>query len=76
MKQRLAFALLLGIITTGIISFALIAINVGFGPAFLGVWPRSWGLAYGVVIPIILLVAPRVQALVDRVFRDPPPPPR
>jgi uncharacterized protein YaaW (UPF0174 family) len=68
MKKRLAFALLMGIITTGIISFALIAINVGFGPAFLGVWLRSWAIAYGVAIPVILLVAPRVQGAVDRRF--------
>ena len=68
MKNRVAFALLMGIITTGIISFALIAINVGFGAAFLGVWLRSWALAYMVVIPVILLVAPRLQGLVDRRF--------
>jgi len=66
MKKRLAFALLMGILTTGIISFALIAINLGFGPVFLGIWLRAWALAYAVVIPVILLIAPRVQAAVDR----------
>lgn len=68
MKNRIMFALLMGIVTTGIISFALIAINVGLGAAFFGVWLRSWALAYSVVIPVILLVAPRVQGAVDRRF--------
>jgi hypothetical protein len=34
MKRKIAFALLMGIITTGIISFSLIAINVGLGEGF------------------------------------------
>jgi hypothetical protein len=70
-RQRLAFALLMGIVTTGIISFALMALNLGFGPAFVGIWLRAWAMAYAVVIPIILLVAPRLQAAVDRRFAAP-----
>jgi hypothetical protein len=64
-KHRIVFALLMGIITTAIISFGLVAVSVGFGDAFLRIWTRSWALAYVVVIPIILIVAPKVQALVD-----------
>jgi len=30
MRHKIAFALIMGIITTGIISFTLIAVNVGF----------------------------------------------
>jgi hypothetical protein len=30
MKNKIAFALIMGVVTTGIISFTLIAINIGF----------------------------------------------
>jgi Protein of unknown function (DUF2798) len=68
MKNRIAFALLMGSITTGLITFALICLNLGFGNVFLKVWIRSWGLAYLIVVPIILAVAPRLQGLIARLF--------
>jgi len=70
MKKRIAFALIMGIVTTGIISFTLISINVGYVEKFLNIWLRSWALAHMVVIPAILLIAPRVQQLVDRLFKE------
>lgn len=76
MKQRLAFALLMGVVTTGIISCALILLNLGLGPGFLEIWLRAWGLAYLVVVPIIVLIGPRVQAAVDRRFAGRPADPR
>ena len=63
-KQRIAFALLMGIITTGVISFTLISVNLGFSEKFLATWLRSWIMAYVVVIPAILFVGPKVQGLV------------
>lgn len=70
MKTKIAFALIMGIITTGIISFTLISINVGFGELFLRIWLKSWGMAYVVVIPAILIIGPRVQKLVDSLFNE------
>jgi low affinity Fe/Cu permease len=67
-KQKLAFALIMGIITTCIISFTLVSVNIGFGPMFMRIWLRSWAIAYLVAIPAILIIAPRVQKLVDRYF--------
>jgi hypothetical protein len=68
MKNRIAFAMIMGVITTGIISFTLIAVNIGFTNNFLKTWLRSWGLAYLVAIPAILIIAPFVQNMVDRLF--------
>ena len=68
MKQKIAFALIMGIITTGIISFTLISINIGFKENFLMIWLRSWGIAYLVVIPAILIIGPQIQKLVDKLF--------
>jgi len=70
MKQKIIFALLMGIITTCIISFTLVSINVGFNERFLQVWLKSWLIAYVVVIPAILVIAPRIQAFVNKHFTD------
>jgi hypothetical protein len=71
MKNRIAFASMMGAITTGVISFVLILLHVGPGVSFLTVWMKSWGLAYLIVIPVILVVGPRLQRFVDRVFGPP-----
>ncbi|PBQ31103.1 hypothetical protein CNR22_04750 [Sphingobacteriaceae bacterium] len=70
MKQKIAFALIMGIITTGIISFTLISITIGFVDKFLTTWLKSWALAYCVVIPAILVIGPRVQNFVDYLFNE------
>jgi hypothetical protein len=69
MKQKIVFALLMGIITTGIVSFTLIGVNRGFAPGFTPVWLKSWAIAYVVVIPIILIVSPGVQRLAERLCK-------
>lgn len=68
LKRKIAFALSMGVITTGLISFVLIALNLGFTQAFLSTWLRSWGLGYVIVIPAILLIGPRLQARIDRLI--------
>ena len=69
LKRRIAFALSMGIVTTGVISFTIIAFNLGFTPNFPRQWLRSWSLGYLIVIPAMLLVGPRVQAQVERLIR-------
>jgi hypothetical protein len=68
-KQRMVFALSMGILTTGIISFTLISINIGYTERFLMTWTKSWAIAYAVVVPAILFVGPRVQAIVNRIVK-------
>jgi len=70
MKQKIAFAMTMGVITTGIISFSLVSINIGFVANFLVIWLKSWIMAYAIVIPVILLVGPRVQKMVEALFKD------
>jgi uncharacterized protein DUF2798 len=69
LKRKIAFALSMGVVTTGIISFALIALNVGFSDGFVLAWLRSWCIAYVLVIPAILMVGPTLQAWVDRLVQ-------
>lgn len=70
MKQKIAFAFLMGIVTTGIISFMLISINIGYIPSFFKIWFSAWATAYAVVIPAILIIGPLVQRLVDKLFPE------
>jgi hypothetical protein len=69
-KQKIAFALLMGIVTTGIISFTLIGINLGFVPSFVKIWLKSWAMAYTVVVPAILLIGPKIQKLVFKLVKE------
>ena len=66
LKRKIAFSLSMGVVTTGIISFVLIAVNLGFSNEFTSAWLRSWAISYAIVIPAILLIGPRLQTQVDR----------
>jgi hypothetical protein len=68
LKRKIAFALSMGMVTTGIISFALIVLNVGLSQNFVMAWLLSWAVGYAMVIPAILLIGPRLQAVIDRMF--------
>jgi len=70
MRQKIAFAMIMGVVTAGIISFALISLNIGFVANFLVIWLKSWSMSYLIVIPAILLIGPKVQKLVDDIFKD------
>ena len=70
MKQKIAFAMIMGLITTGVISFTVITVNIGFVEQFVSIWAKSWGIAYLVVIPMILLIGPMIQRLVDSLFES------
>ena len=70
MKKKIAFAMIMGVITTGIISFSLLALNIGFTPRFTEVWLRSWVTAYLIVIPCILMIAPKIERMVNYLFRE------
>lgn len=69
LKRKIAFALSMGIVTTGIVSFVLIALNLGFSDRFAWVWLRSWGVGYAIAIPAILMIGPRLQARVDHLIQ-------
>ncbi len=70
MKNKIVFALMMGIVTTGIISFTLISVNIGYTEKFLKIWLRSWGMAYAVVIPAILIIGPIIQKFVDKLLKE------
>jgi hypothetical protein len=62
LETESCLGLLMGIVTRVIISFALLALNLGFPETFAQIWLRSWGITYVVVVPAILLIGPALQA--------------
>ncbi len=69
LKRKIVFSLSMGILTTGIVSFALILLNLGFSEGFTWIWLRSWGVGYVIAIPAILFVGPRLQAKVEELIQ-------
>ncbi|MNT21173.1 hypothetical protein D3C72_1565020 [compost metagenome] len=69
MKKKIAFSMIMAMITTFIISFLLISINVGFGDKFMVIWIKSWAMAYIIAVPAILIIAPRVEKLVNLIIK-------
>lgn len=62
-KSTLKFAFVTGSFVTSYITFVLVAVNVGFIPNFVFIWLRSWLIAYSLVIPSLLFVAPTIRKL-------------
>jgi hypothetical protein len=70
MKKKIAFAMIMGVATTGIISFLLISVNLGYSDKFLKIWLKSWLLSYTIVIPCILVIGPVVERFVGKLFPE------
>jgi hypothetical protein len=60
-KAHLKFALITGLVVTSYITFTLVAVNVGFNNSFIFKWFRSWLIAYIIVVPSLLFVAPFIR---------------
>jgi hypothetical protein len=70
MKQKLLFAAVMGLITTGVVSFTLISFNLGFTSGFVPLWLKSWILVYFTAVPVIILLSPKVQLLVAHLCKQ------
>lgn len=70
MKQKIASAFLMGIVTTGLISCTVVFVNLGFTETFLKTWLKSWAIAHLLVIAVILVVAPQIERLVSFLFKE------
>jgi hypothetical protein len=73
LKRKIAFAFSMGLVTTCIISFTVIGVNLGFVPGFVYIWLKSWLIAYAVVVPAILFLGPVIQSVITRFINDPKP---
>lgn len=71
-KYRVLFACTMAIFTGTLVPAACIAWTVGTGPEFWPAWFRTFPLAYLAVIPVIIFIGPRVQAVVYRLTHPHP----
>ena len=60
-KAHLKFALIASLVVTSYITFTLVAVNIGFKTDFIFKWLRSWLIAYTLVVPSLLFVAPFIR---------------
>ncbi|MBI1401549.1 MAG: DUF2798 domain-containing protein [Hyphomonas sp.] len=54
-----------------LMSGAITALNIGFPPDFLARWMHSWGMAFVLAYPAILIVAPVARRLALRFAESP-----
>ncbi len=69
MKQKLLFAIIMGSITTGLVSFMALIINIGMPERIVYIWMKTWLIGCLFSIPTIIILAPRIQNLVNHLGR-------
>jgi len=70
LKRKIAFGLIMALFTTGIISFTVISVNLGFIEMFIEVWLKSWLIAYIIAVPSILIIGPQIGKLIHYLFKE------
>lgn len=65
------FGLFMAFFMSFLMSGAITAINIGIPPDFVGRWMHSWGLAFVLAYPAILIVAPLARRLTLRLVDSP-----
>lgn len=65
------FGLFMAFFMSFLMSGAITAINVGLPPDFFSRWIHSWGLAFMLAYPAILIVAPLARRLTLKLVQSP-----
>ena len=60
-----------GLITSTSMSFVGLALNYGFHPDFAVRWLKAAATSYVVVVPMLMIIVPRIQRFVMRQARLP-----
>jgi hypothetical protein len=61
-----AISMITGLITSTSMSFVGLAMNYGFQPDFAVRWLKAAATSYVVVVPMLVIVIPRIQRFVMR----------
>jgi hypothetical protein len=61
-----AISLITGLITSTSMSFVGLALNYGFQPDFAMRWLKAATTSYVVVVPMLIVIIPRIQRFVMR----------
>ncbi len=71
MKKKIVSMLIMGLVTTGIISLILLLVNTSLsGIKLLEIWSKSWLIAYLIAIPVILFISPKIEKLVNKFIKE------
>lgn len=65
------FGLFMAFFMSFLMSGAITALNIGLPPDFLARWMHSWGMAFVLAYPAILIVAPVARRLALRFAESP-----
>ncbi len=68
-KARLIVTSITALITSSVMSFSGLAINYGFHPDFGARWLKAFLLGYVILVPVLLVLVPVVQAAVVSYMR-------
>ena len=68
-QAQFAYLPLVVTLMSGVMSFAMIALQRGFGPGLIGAWLRGWPIAFAVALPAAWVILPGVRALLSRVTK-------
>lgn len=63
------FAFLMSLQMAAIMSGIITAVNRGVGSGFFLAWGKGFAVAWPIAFPLILLLAPRVRRLVEKLTR-------
>lgn len=66
-KTNRTHAFIMGFFTTSYITFTIIAINIGFVDNFLFLWLRTWFIAFLLVFPSLIFIAPILEKHLKKV---------
>jgi Protein of unknown function (DUF2798) len=65
-KKDLQFAVWMSSITTLVVTFVLVSVNLGYTSDFLFLWIRSWLIAFIMVGFSILFLAPLIRKRLNK----------
>jgi hypothetical protein len=67
MKVSLALMVL---VMTSVVTLVSVSVNFGFHPDFVIRWVKSWGLAFIVALPVVMILMPMIKKLVSKFVID------
>lgn len=65
---QLVFALIMGFLMVGIVTFVTTASNFGFGSDFLVTWGKTYVIGYAAAVPAIYVLAPIARRLTTQLL--------
>ena len=65
---QLVFALVMGFLMVGVVTFVTTASNVGFTDSFLASWGKTYLIGYLAAVPAIYVLAPIARKITARLL--------